>query len=426
MDTAFSTALSALNATSTAIDVVGNNLANLDTTGFKASDVSFYDLMTQSAGGVNGSTQVGIGTAPPVTVTQFSQGAVQASSGPLDSAIQGAGFFIVNNPSGQTLYTRAGNFTLDANGNLITSTGDQVQGWMAGANGNVNTTGAPGGIQIPSGQLLPPTPTTQFSLSANLNANATAGSTDATFSTPVQAVDSLGNTLNLTVTFTKDPTTPNQWTYQVSIPGNATTAGTAGTPTNLLTTPGTLTFDSNGNLTSPAAASGQIPISITGLSDGASNLNLNFNLYNSSGTPSITQYAQASSVSSTSQNGQTASELTGVTMTNGGLITANYSNGTQLTVAQLALANIQNPGSLISVGDNNFETTGFTSQPAIGTADTGGRGQIIGGSLEASNADIATEFTNLIVFQRGYEANSKVVTTEDQLTQDTIGLLPNA
>jgi len=113
-------------------------------------------------------------------------------------------------------------------------------------------------------------------------------------------------------------------------------------------------------------------------------------------------------------------------MTNGGLITASYSNGSQLTVAQIALANIQNPGSLTSVGDNNFATTALTAQPAVGTADTGGRGQIIGGSLEASNADIATEFTNLIIFQRAYEANSKVVTTEDTLTQDTIGLLPNA
>jgi flagellar hook protein FlgE len=260
----------------------------------------------------------------------------------------------------------------------------------------------------------------------NLNASAVAGSADTTFSQPIQAVDSLGNAVNMTVTFTKDPATPNQWTYQVTVPGNTTTAGTAGTPTSLLTTPGTLTFDSNGKLTSPAATDAPTAISITGLSDSASDMNINFSLYDTNGNPMVTQYGQASSVSANKQNGQTASQLSNVQMSNGGIITATYSNGTQLTVAQLALAGIQNPGSLVSVGNNDYALSGLTATPAVGTADTGGRGQIIGGSLEASNADIATEFTNLITYQRAYEANSKVVTTEDQLTQDTIGLLPAA
>ncbi len=425
MNTAFSTALSALNATSTAIDVVGNNLANLNTTGFKASEVSFYDLMTQPSGGAFNGTQVGLGTAPPITVAQFAQGSVQPTSGPLDAAIQGNGFFMVTNSTNQTLYTRAGNFTLDAQGNLVTATGENVQGWTA-SNGVINTAGAPSSIQIPAGQLLAPTATTQFSLAMNLDASATAGAATGTFSSPIQAVDSLGNTVNMTVTFTKDPTTPNQWTYQVTVPGDTTTAGTAGTPTSLLTTPGTLTFDSNGNLTSPALANGQIPIAITGLSDSAADMNINFSVYDTNGNSLITQYSQPSAVSASKQDGQTASELTSVGMSNGGLITATYSNGTQLTVAQLAVASIQNPGSLAQVGNNDYAATGQTGQPAIGTADTGGRGQIIGQSLEASNADIATEFTNLITYQRSYEANSKVVTTEDQLTQDTIGLLPAA
>jgi flagellar hook protein FlgE len=290
----------------------------------------------------------------------------------------------------------------------------------------VNTAGTPGNIQIPAGQLLAPTATTQFSVAMNLDASATAGAATGTFSTPIPAVDSLGNAVNMTVTFTKDPTTPNQWTYQVTVPGNITTAGTAGTPTSLLTTPGTLTFDSGGKLTTPAVANGQIPIAITGLTDSAADMNINFSLYDSNGNSMITQFSQPSAVSASKQNGQTASELTGVGMSNGGLITATYSNGTQLTVAQLAVASIQNPGSLAQVGNNDFAATGLTGQPAVGTADTGGRGQIMGQSLEASNADIATEFTNLITYQRAYEANSKVVTTEDALTQDTIGLLPAA
>ena len=424
MFTSFSTALSALNATSTAIDVVGNNIANLNTTGYKDSSVSFHDLVTQSLGAGLGETQVGFGTAPPITIRQFTQGAVQASSGSLDAAVQGDGFFVVQDQStGATLYTRDGNFQVDAQGNLLTATGQKLQGWTQ-TNGVLNTNSAIGDIQIPVGQIRQPTATTNFSLTMNLDASAQAGSNNGTFSTPIQVVDSLGNPQVLTVTFTKDPTTPLQWDYQITIPGDATTGGTPGTPTPLLATPGTITFDSSGKMVNPPATGGAIPVNITGLSDNAADMNITWNLYDPSGQPLVTQVSNASAVSANAQDGKTPAQLLRVGMADGGQVMAQYSDGTQQVVAQLALASIRNPASLIAVGNNDYQGSAKTALPAVGTANTGGRGQILGGSLEASTVDIAQEFTNLIVLQRAYEANGKIVTTVDQLSQDTINLKP--
>ncbi|MEO8592020.1 MAG: flagellar hook protein FlgE [Candidatus Solibacter sp.] len=426
MFTSFSTALSALNATSTAIDVVGNNLANLNTTGYKESVVSFHDLVTQSLGAGLGETQVGFGTARPLTMRQFSQGALQASSGLLDAAIQGDGFFVVRDPSTNAqLYTRAGDFQIDKGGNLLTSTGQRVEGWTL-ANGVLNTSGAVGDIQIPVGQLRQPLATSNFSLGVNLNASAVAGvstgPTQDNFSTPIQVVDSLGNPLVMTATFTKDPATPLQWNYQITIPGNATTAGVPGTPTALLATPGVLTFDSSGKMVSPVAP-GAIPVSVTGLVDSSADMNINFNLFGADGNPTITQFSQPSATSANSQDGVPAAQLVRVGLGDGGEVLAQYSNGTQQVVAQLALASIRNPGSLMAVGQNNYEASAATALPAVGVANTGGRGQIQGGSLESSTVDIAKEFTNLIVLQRAYQANGKVITAGDQLSQDTINLI---
>src|SRR5262245_1331984 len=192
MFTSFSTALSALNATSTAIDVVGNNLANMNTPGFKTSQVCFRDLVTQSLGAGLGETQVGFGTGQPLTVRQFTQGAVQTSSGVLDASIQGDGFYVLRDAAGAIQYTRAGHFQADKNGNMLTSTGASVQGWTTvdPLTGAVNTNGPIGNIIVPVGSLKPPTPTTNFTMDLNLNSSATAGAASA-FSTPITVYDSL-------------------------------------------------------------------------------------------------------------------------------------------------------------------------------------------------------------------------------------------
>jgi flagellar hook protein FlgE len=408
----FASALSALNADTTAIDVVGNNLANLNTEGFKDSTVSFYDLVTESIGAGLGSTQVGFGVGTPITLANFSQGAIQSTGGPLDAAIQGPAFFVVDTVSGEQEYTRGGNFEVNTNGNLTTSTGELVQGWNQ-VDGVLDTNLPLSNIIVPVGSLAPPQVTTTTSVSLNLNAATVAGSATGTFSTSVQVFDSLGEPHTVTFSFAAT-TTANQWTYSASIPAGDTTS-----PSTPVT--GTLTFDSSGKLVSPAATDPAPIISAPGLVDGAADLNITWNLYDFN-TPDITQYAQASATSAVAQNGSAAANLVSVGLADGGIVLAQYSNGQQVDVGQMALASIRNPESLIAAGDNNFQASSLTALPAIGVPGSGGRGTVVGGSVESSTVDIATEFTNLIVFQRSYEANAHVVTTIDQLSQDTIAL----
>ena len=415
MGSSFSVALTGLNANKTALDVVGNNLANLSTVGFKDVSTQFTDLIAQAIG--QGTSQVGEGVSSPITERQFLQGSIQLTSGAFDAAIEGNGFFIVRDTAGSTLYTRAGNFKLAADGTLLTSTGDKVQGWTSTA-GVLNTTGPVGNIVVPTNALVTPTPSTQFTLNLNLNAAGVVGDpTTGTFSAPIQVVDSLGTTHTLTTTYTK--TGPNAWSYNITIPGEDLSSGKAGVPSSVAK--GNLTFNAQGQLTAPAPPN-PIAVAITGLSDGAADLNVNWNLY-TNGAANITQFASASALSASSQDGIAAAQLTRVGLDTNGQLVAHYSNGTTITVAQVALAGISNPDTLVAVGNNNFQTSGSTATPVVGAAGTGPRGTIQGGALESSTVDIAQEFTNLIVYQRAYQANSRVISTTDQILQDLISLI---
>ena len=413
MFTSFSTALSALSAHATAVDVVGNNLANLNTPGFKSSVVSFHDLVTQSLGAGLGETQVGFGVGRPITLRQFSQGAIKTSAGELDVAIQGDGFLVVKDPSTNgNLYTRGGNLLVDKSGNLMTATGQKVQGWM-GVGGTLSTNGPIGDIIIPVGTLKEPVATTQFSFDLNLNATASAGPPADTFSTSIEVFDSLGTAHVLKVDYTKT-TTANVWDYSISFPD-----GDVATPVTPVT--GQITFDSGGKMIDPPVAGPLPQIVVTGLSNGAADMTLDWQLYEGA-APRITQFAQASSVNANQQNGAPAAQLVRVGIATGGFVLAQYSNGQQLSVAQLAMASVRNPESLIALGDNAFGLSARSALPAIGLPGTGGRGAILGGAIENSTVDIAREFTNLIVLQRGYQANARVVTTVDEMSQETISL----
>lgn len=411
----FSIALSGLMAQSQALNIVSNNLANLNTTGFKGSTASFQDLVTQA---ISGTTPNGAGVSSVMAQKNFIQGSVQVTSGAFDAAIEGDGFFVVQNSQGEQFYTRAGNFSLDASGNLVTANGEFVLGWTA-ASGVVTATGAPAKITVPKGTGVKPSPTTQFSLDANLDASALTTGPTSTFSAPISVVDSLGATHTLTVTFTK--TASNSWKYEVFVPGEDVTGGTAGTPKSLGT--GTLTFDNKGQLTSPAAGA-PVAVNLAGLADGAADLSLKWNLYNPDTTSTLTQYAQSSATSGTTVDGTAAAELSMVSLGDGGTIVAQFSNGTQQVVGQIALASIPNPDSLISVGQNDYTLGAESGDPTIGAAGTGGRGQVKAGALESSNVDIATEFTHLMTYQRSYEANSRTITTIDQMLQDLMQMKP--
>jgi flagellar hook protein FlgE len=414
MGTAFSNALSGLSANSLAIDVVSGNLANLNTVGYKANQVSFEDLVSESLGGPN-SNLVG-GSAIPVSGRPFTQGSITSTGNQYDAAIQGNGFFVLRNSAGNQVFTRAGNFKLDSTGHLLTQTGDHVEGWN-GVNGVINTNAGLSDIVLPVAGLRQPSTTTQFSFSVNLNANAAAGTPDATFSSPMQVVDSQGKTHVLTVTYTK--TASGTWGYDIGVP-SADLTGASGTTTSVAT--GNLTFDANGHLSDPAAGAGAISVPITQLANGAADMNLTWNLYDANGNPTITQYDQASANLASSQDGTQAGQLTGIAIGANGQMTATYSNGNNIAVAQLAVGSVLNPGSMQDMGNNTFGVTSATSVPTIGTPGTGSRGSITGGALESSTVDIAKEFTNLLVYQRGYQANAKVITTEDDILQETVAL----
>lgn len=410
---AFSIALSALSADSTAIDVVGNNLSNLNTTGYKDVAVNFQDLMSQTLGSGLNPGQVGMGVGQIGTISNYTQGTIQTTNGPMDAAIEGNGFFVVHNAANQTLYTRDGSFQVNGSGNVVTATGQTVQGWSA-VNGVINSNGPVGSLSVPLGSTVAATPTTTMSLSVNLDSTSAAG---ATYSAPIQVFDSQGASHTLTVNFTE--TAANAWSYTVTIPA-------ADLPTGGKTTlaSGNMTFDANGNLLTPAASSDPQTITVGALADGATIGPIGWSLWNSTGTtPQITQYAEASGVGSTNQNGVAAGQITNVSLANGGLLMATYSNGQQVTVGQVAMASVPNPESLLSVGDNNLQASATTGSIAVGAANTGGNGQILAGSLESSTVDIASEFTNLLTYERSYQAASRVISTADQMLQDTVGLI---
>lgn len=415
MSTAFSNALSGLQANSDAINVVSGNLANENTYGYKANTVSFEELVSEIGASTTANLS-GSSVVPSSSQQSFSQGSITSTGQPYDAAIQGNGFFVVQSPQGQQAFTRAGNFALDKAGNLLTQNGDNVQGWN-GVNGVVNTNTPLTNIAVQVAGLNAPSASTAFTLSLNLDSTAVAG---ATFSSPIQVVDSLGETHVLTVTYTE--VSPANWSYDVTIP-SADIAGGVPPTTDLTPGGGPLTFSASGTLTAPAAGA-PVSIVIPPLADGAAPMTLNWNLYDANGTPQITQYDQASANLASSQDGTQGGQLTGVSIGANGQLTAAYSNGANVAVAQLAVGTMLNPQSMQDLGSNIYRVTSATASPSIGVPGTGSRGTVSGGALETSTVDIATEFTNLLIYERGYQANSKVITTEDQVIQATLGMIP--
>jgi flagellar hook protein FlgE len=406
----FSIALSGLQADSVALNTIGNNLANLNTTAFKGQTTSFEDLFYQQVGesGSGDAIQVGAGTRVSGTSTDFTEGTIlpDANANSADMALAGNGFFVVQQDGVQSL-TRAGNFQLSSSGALITQDGQQVMGYAA-VNGVVNQNTSLSPITIPVGLNEGAQATQNFSVTTNLNSNATVGTS---FSSPVQIFDSLGQSHQVTVSYTKTAT--NTWSYSVDLP-----AGDAGTPSN---NTGTLTFDTSGNLVSPTGSVNNITFPT--LSDGASDLSFNWNLNNSSGTPTVSQLAAASSNTGSLQDGFTSGVYQSFVVDPSGVITAHFSNGSNSIIGQVAVATVANTAGLTASGGNSFSTTAASGLATVGVAGAGGRGTIDDAALEQSNVNISTEFSNLIVAQRAFEANSKTVTTFDTISQDVISMV---
>ncbi len=428
---AFYSGLSGLSTNASALNVIGNNLSNINTVGFKGSSSTFRDIFS-SAGAMatqgNGNPiQFGLGVQTNSVNQDFSQSSFQSTGNALDMAIQGNGFFTLQTPGGGQVYSRAGNFTRNSNGFLVASDGSNVMGWNRSTNALgvsgvfSNTAVAP--IQI-SSSTAGAQATQNISLGVNLNAAAKGGSVGPpaipadTFQTPIQVYDSLGNAQSLMVTYTKVAGS-NSWTYDV--------ADTAVPPSTITSVPaiGTIDFNGTGNIQTlngqPAANKSNTQMSITWLNGTSSNIS--FNIINPvDGTQNFTGLSSPNNNLSSSQDGFPAGTLRDLTVDQNGLVSGSFTNGQILPMAQLAMSSFTNVNGLQQSGNNHWTQTLASGAPTTGVANQSGRGGILGSNLELSNVDVAAEFTKLIVSQRGYQANAKIVTTTDELLQVTLNL----
>lgn len=419
--------VSGLETTSSDLSVIGDNIANANTIGFKASRAAFEDALAQT---IIGGSQVGLGSRVQAIQRLVTQGSLANTGLATDLAIQGPGFFVVkgsHNGVDARYYTRAGQFTVDENGDLVNLEGLKVQGYQADAAGNI--TGTLGDLQVGS-LSAPPSATTTVTFKGNLDSTSpivsgpwdptapvqgladgtNAATANYNFSTSTTVYDSLGNAIPVDVYFTH---TAAGWEWHATTDGANLTGGTAGTPSEVAS--GTLTFDASGALTASATtASNFNPINAIN----PQALTFDFG----SGTTGMTQFAGTSAVSFMSQDGYAAGELARISIGQDGTITGTFSNGQNRAVGQVALADFEAPDQLERLGGNLYGERPGSGQPTLGQASTGGRGAIFAGSLEQSNVDLSNEFVRMIAAQRGFQANSKTISTADQLLAELMNL----
>jgi flagellar hook protein FlgE len=406
----FSIPLSGLNSSSAALSTIANNLANLNTVGYKQARTLFRDLFYQTIGttGAGNPIQTGAGSAVDSISSNFTPGSVQTTGIPTDVAIGGDGFFVVEK-DGVLSFTRAGNFTTSKQGTLMTSDGEEVLGFPA-VNGAISQLQGLSPIVVGSGYVSPANATTSVKLTTNLDAGAAVGDV---YTSPVTVYDSLGQSHVLTFKFTKSGV--GAWNYDITIPGAE--VGSANPTVSVGT--GALQFDGLGNLTTPAAD--VTGLSIAGFTDGADNVNFKWELFSGSGS-AVTQVAAPSTTNTTQQDGFNSGSLLSFSIGSDGLVEGKFSNDKSMMLGQLVLANFPNVQGLVRMGKNSFRASLASGAASIGAPGTGGRGTLSGGALELSNVDIAGEFAQLITAQRGFQANARAITTFDEITQETINL----
>jgi flagellar hook protein FlgE len=380
--------ISGLRAHQTMLDVTGNNISNVNTAGFKSSQTQFQDTLSQvltNAGGaqqgVTGGTnpaQVGLGVRVAGITTNFQQGSSQLTNRSTDMMINGDGFFTVRNGA-ENMYTRAGSFNFDALGQLVTPDGSLVQGWAAGPDGTIDTNAPLKDLQLPISTLMGAQKTNGVDFKGNLPSDAAAGTV---LNRTIDVFDELGNASTLAVAFSKSAT---GWT--VETPGSG---------------PQAMTFAADGTLTGPTTLAGANGVAVD--------------------LSTVTGFAGITSVEAASQDGQKAGGLQSFSLNADGTLMGSFSNGLKQPIGQIALASFANPTGLSKAGSSLYRTSVNSGDPMVGTAGTGGRGSLAGGALEMSNVDLSSEFTNLIIAQRGFQANSRVITTSDELLQELVNL----
>ena len=407
--------ISGLNANAKAMTVIGDNIANVNTTAYKANRSSFANMLSQSLTGA-GNDDIGRGVEFWGTSTTWNQGSIENTANPTDMAVNGKGFFILQDDTGLSYYSRAGEFSFDRTGDLVNPDGLYVQGYevTAVAPDGTLALGNIMNINIPGESTTPPSATTEFTVDVNLDAGAAAGDT---YATTLSVFDSLGNAIPLTIAFTKQAAVANTWIAGVSVPSTVAAA------TNVSISNSTLTFTATGGL----QTGGSDPtITINSLLSGADPLSLNWDIFDASAASAsrgdMTQYASASTTTFQTQNGYTSGVLRGVDVDEEGVVTGIYSNGRLTPLYQVALADFANYGGLQKLGQNLYQESRASGQALPGTPQDGTLGAISPQTIEMSNVDLAQEFVKMITTQRAFQANSRVITTSDEILAELINI----
>lgn len=403
----FRISLSGMNAASADLNITSNNIANANTSGFKESRAEFSDVFAVSAYGLS-SNAIGAGARLQQVAQQFGQGNVDFTGKSLDMALSGKGFFTLSS-NGALSYSRAGNFGADRDGYVVNPAGQRLQVFLPNADGNGFDTGRMGDLQLATGDS-PPLATTEVDVGLNLPGDASVPSTTpfdandpATYNhtTSLTVYDSLGAAHSQSLYFIKTAN-PNEWQVQTQIDGND--VGTAQT----------LQYSNSGVLTTPADGSIALPAYTPPGGAGAMSISLDLS--------ESTQYGNAFGVSALSQDGYTTGRLSTIEISDGGVVSARYSNGVSTPLGQIALTNFANPQGLQPQGDNGWAETYESGQARRGAAGTSELGLVQGGALESSNVDLTEQLVNMITAQRNFQANAQMIQTQDQITQTVINL----
>lgn len=402
----FQQGLSGLNAAAKSLDTLGNNIANSGTVGFKSASTLFGDVFAATLGG---GIQVGIGVSVSGVSQQFSQGNLTVTSNPLDLAVNGQGMFRLSN-NGATTFTRNGQFNIDKDGFVVNPSGYRLTGYLANAS-NVIVPSTPAEIFINTADLQPQ-PTGNSSVGARIGLNLDSRQpvnvlafdvndpTTYNSSTSITVFDSLGNPHLMSMFFEK--TAANAWNLYTNLDGGAASAAT------------TMTFNSTGTLTAPA---GGVVAQSHAVTTGASTpLAFNLNLTGS------TQYGNIFGVNSVAQDGYTSGRLSGLSIAADGTVQGRYSNGQSRDLAQVVLANFNNPNGLTSLGNNQWGETPESGQPLVGVPGSGSLGALQSAAVEESNVDLTAELVSMITQQRAYQANAQTIKTQDQILQTLVNL----
>lgn len=401
--------ITGLNANATAMRVIGDNIANVNTTAYKGNRASFANILSTSLGGEASLKTVGRGVEFWDAATQWTQGSLENTSSPTDLAINGKGFFMVEDAAGSSFYTRAGQFHFDKNGYLVNPDNLKLQGYQISADGNL---GSLADIYIPGERISPPAATETLTFDINLNANAEE---NQTFTASQSVYDSLGNAIPLTLTFTRTATA-GTWTVTGAIPATAGTGVTFGGNASM-----TVSFGPDGVMTAPAA---DVPVALALTNGATAPQTVNWDFLDDDGASfgDLTGYASESVATFQYQDGYPPGTLRGISVGEDGVVTASYSNGELTPLFQVALVDFPSYDGLTKMGRNLYAESLESGQSLPGTAGSGRLGTISPNSLEMSNVDLAEEFVKMITTQRAFQANSRVITSSDEILQELINI----